>query len=220
MFVFPIHLFNPGDVKADVIGRTITGGEALNGEEDVIATDGGGRWEIYFSKINLNTPDKIRIWDAWQGYLAAGVVECLVPILSLVTAPRPAQGRGFARPSNILADDPVFPTSVTFASPYIIATAGAGALRATSIELTVTQGATLKGGEKFSIGGHAYKVIRETAPGIFQITPPLREAVTLGASVEFGWPLVKCRQTPGNSFSPTLSMSKFGEAEISFVEVP
>lgn len=219
MFIFPAHLFNPSDVQAVIGRRTVTGGESLSGDEDVIATDGGGRWEITYSGIDLSTPQLVRAWEAWDSHLASGVGECLVPLVSIETANRPAQGKDLADPSDIYADDELFPETVEYAAPYIIASVSADApLRATSISIEVSKGARLIGGEKFSVGDRAYKIERETSPGIFKIDPPLREAVSGEASIEIAWPVVKCRLEPSRSIVPSFSQGPFGEAEIRFVE--
>lgn len=218
-FIFPTHIFNPKQVNARPVPRVISGGEALSGDEDVIATDGGGRWMIDYSGINLHTAEQQRAWSAWQGYLAGGVVECLVPILSLATAPRPYVGPKPMRVSGLVADDPLFPESVAFASPHVIATIGANAaLRATSLVINVAQGAAIQGGEKFSVGGRGVRIIRQTGEDTYQVEPPLREAVTSGASANFDWPVVLCRMAVGGDFEGALSMGRFGEKSISFVE--
>lgn len=219
MFIFPVHLFNPKEVNARIERRVISGGVALNGEEDVVATDGGGRWRIDFSGIDLRTPSQQRAWSAWQSYLASGAVECLVPLLSLVTAPRPYLGKTPARPPQLAYDDELFPTSVAYSAPYIeAATAASAALRATSLEIAVTKGGTIKGGETFSIGSRAYSIVRSAAPDTFNIDPPLREAVDGGAAVNFDWPLAKCVAAPGEDFAGPVLRGRFGSKAITFLE--
>lgn len=218
-YVFPVHLFNPREVNARPIQRVMSGGQALNGEEDVIATDGGGRWQIDLAGISLRTPAQERAWSAWQGHLAGGAVQCLVPLLSLTTAPRPDMGKRPARVPQLAMDDDLFPTSVAYSAPYIEAEVAAdAALRATSLEIIVTTGGTIKGGEKFSIGERAHRIVRETSTGVFQIDPPLREAVTAGDAVNFDWPLVLCTMAPGNDFDGAITLGRFGEKQITFLE--
>lgn len=223
MFIFPAHRFNPDPVKADVVPRVISGGTALSGEEDVIQTDGGGRWEISYGEMDIDGPDLQRLWDAWTGHLAGGAQSVLVPLLSLGTAPRPAAGRGFADPSDIWADDDYFPTEVRFAAPHIVAVVGAdAALRATTIEIVIQQGSRVRPGVKFSIGPRAYKVGRVTARDDLSatciITPPLREPVTSGATINFDWPVVEARAALGQDLGALISLGMFGTTAISFVE--
>lgn len=219
-FVFPAHLFSPTEVNARIVQSTMSGGVALSGDEDVVATDGGGRWQIDFAGIELRTPAQQRAWSAWIGHLGGGSIECLVPLLSLVTAPRPYSGMKIpARPPQLAYDDELFPTTVGYSAPYIEAeVVAAAALRATSLQITVTTGGEIKGGEKFSIGERAHRIIRETASGTFQIEPPLRGEVEIAAPVNFDWPVVKCRMMPGEDFEGAISRSRFGSKHISFIE--
>ena len=221
MFVFPAHLFNPASIKADVVPAMISGGTALDGDETVIQTDGGGRWEITFSGIVLRTPQLIRKWDAWTSYMPGRAF--LVPLVSLLTAPRPTAGGGAARPSSIAADDDYFPTDVRYASPYIVAqTVGAASLRATTLTINVSQGARIQGGERFSIGGRGHKIERVVARDGQQatciISPPLRAAVSSGAPVNFEWPAVQCKLALGQDLAPNVAYGRRAEVAISFVE--
>lgn len=225
MFIFPAHLFNPDPVKADVVPRVVSGGTALSGEEDVIQTDGGGRWEISYGEIDLDDPHRQRVWDAWTSHLSGGAQTVLVPMLSLGTAPRPVAGNGVADPSDIVSDDDYFPTSVGFAYPHIVASVTqAAALRATTLELVVTQGAQIQPGMKFSVGGRGFKVERVTArsglAATCVVTPPAREAISEGAVANFDWPVVRCRAALGQDLSAAISLGMFGTTSISFVEDP
>lgn len=219
MLVFPAHIFNPKQITARIVESVISGGTAISGEEDVISTDGGGRWEIAFSGIDLRTPAQIKAWEAWEGYLARGATDCLVPLLSIGHANRSSDGLRFMAVSRLVANDPVFPTSVAYSAPAIIATfAAAAPLRATQVSISVAKGADLVGGEKFSAAGRGYRIVRPLGGGLFQIEPPLRQSVGAGEAVTFDYPLLKCRSAPGESWSPTLSFGRSGEASIRFLE--
>jgi hypothetical protein len=223
MYIFPAHLFNPDPVKADVASRVISGGTAINGEEDVIATDGGGRWEISYGEVDLDGPYLQQVWEAWTSHLAGGAQTVLVPLLSLGTAPRPIIGNGLAEPSDILADDDYFPTDVRFAAPYIVATVSAdAALRATTLQLSVAQGAQLQPGMKFSVAGRGFKIERVISragmTAICIVSPPTRAPITAGAAANFDWPTVMCRGVVGQDLAATISLGMFGTTSISFVE--
>lgn len=221
MFVFPAHLFNPKTVQARIRQASVSGGIALNGVEDTILTDGGGRWEVVYSDIDLNTPAKIRAFEAWNEYLAGGSEPCLVPLLSLTTAPRPYLGKRPMRVSGFYSNAEVFPTVAEYAERMIIAeTAGSASLRATSLAISISRGGEIKGGEKFSIGERAHRIGAHVSGNIWKIAPPLREAVDAGAAINFDWPVVKCVSAPGEDFSPAIQRQRFaGGASISFQEV-
>lgn len=219
--IFPVHLFRPSAVKADVRASLISGGVSLSGEEDVIQTDGGGRWEITYSGINLRTPEMLRLWDMWTSFMPGQVF--LVPLVSVSTSPRPSAAGGLARPSAILANDKHFPTEVKYAAPYIVAqAAAAAALRSTSLAINVSQGARIQGGERFSIGERAFKIERVVSQSgqqaTVKVSPPARSAVSAGAAVNFEWPVVCCRLAMGQDLAPDIAWGRRAEVSISFVE--
>ena len=224
MFIFPAYLFNPTSVKASPIGRVITGGEAINGDVDAIATDGGGRWQITYSGIELTNPAVMRQWDAWEAYLDGGAVDCLVPLLTLGRANRPFGGGQPAGVSGLVYDDLLFPTSLAYAAPYIEATiTEPAALRATELTIAVTRGAPLEGGETFSVGGRAYRIQRvKSRPiamsAVVDIRPPLRAALLDNAALDFNLPMAKCRLMPNSDIGLDIFQNKTSNVSITFVE--
>jgi hypothetical protein len=199
----------------------LSGGVAIDGNETVIAADGGGIWDITYSGIQLRTAQQARVWDAWIGYLAGGAVKCRVPLVTLATAPRGYTGRTVGRVPNLFIDNEEWPEQMRYSSRLIVANVAAdAALRATTLSIVVTTGAQPKGGEKLSIGNHAYKLIRPLGGGSFQIEPPLREAVTTGQEAVFDWPMVECRMRVGDDPITALIGGKVsdGTIEINFVE--
>ena len=221
--IFPAHRFNPASVRADIVAQVISGGQALSGDEEVIQTDGGGRWQGVVAEMDLDDVPNRRVWDQWTSFLAGGAQTFLMPILSLETAPRPFGGEGLLDPSDLVADDHAFPESVGFAAPYIVARVTANAsVRATTLQIEVTQGARLVGGEKFSIGERAYKVQRVISSAgqiaTCRISPPLRAAVAINAAVNFDWPVVRCRAVVGEDLSADVAIGQFATVALSFVE--
>lgn len=223
MYIFPAHLFNPSSVKADIKARVIDGGVSLSGDSDTISADGGGRWHVEYGDISLNSPELERLWKQWNSYLAGGARACLVPLLSLRTAPRPFAGGRAMRVSDLrIEGDPAFPSAVRYASPYIVAnTVGSAGLRSTLLTINVTQGSRIKGGETFSVGRRAYVIERIVAQSGQQatcvISPPLREAIPGGSVVNFEWPLVQTKLALGQDLGIAMTFG-YGTASLSFVE--
>lgn len=222
-FVWPAHLFNPANIKADVVQRVISGGRSLNNEEDVIATDGGGYWSVSFSGIILRTPKLLRAWDAWSSHLAGGVTSVFVPLVSLLTAPRPAAGNGLARPSSLHADDEYFPTEVAYATPLIVAETIGAMPDPSTVTIGVSQGARIEGGERFSIPGmRGHKIERVLSragqTATVRISPPARPSIPAGSSVIFDWPVIRAKAVIGQDLAPEVSFGRRAEVSISFVE--
>jgi len=219
MYIFPVQLFNPSDIRVAVRTRVVSGGQALDGTETVIAADGGGQWEITYSGISLHTADQARALDAWLGYMAGGVTTFRVPLVTLATAPRGFTGQHVGRTSALYMDNEEWPTVMRYSAPLIEARVGASAaLRATVLNVVMDRGPTPKGGEKLSIGNYAYKLIRPIGGGNYQIEPPLRQAVALNAPIIFDWPMVNCRLRVGEAPAPSLQRGRFGSTELNFVE--
>jgi len=222
MYIWPAHLFRPTTTKADVVVREVSGGVALSDDETTILTDAGGRWMVTHSDIVLRSPVQLRAWDAWTSYM--GGRAFLVPLTSLMTAPRPLVSGVPTAPGALTANDPVFATSVGFTGgPYIEAeTVGAAVLRATVLTIDILDGSQIEGGEKFSVAGRAYKIERVTARSGTQatciITPPLRAAIADGAAVNFDWPTVQCKLVPDQDLAPMITFGRRAEMSISFIE--
>lgn len=221
--IFPLHRFGPETLKADVVEKVVSGGTALNDVEDVIATDGGGRWEGAIRGLSLNPVWAERLWSAWTSYFGGGARQFLMPIYSLRTAPRPVGGNGLLRPSGLVANDAVFPTSVAFASPYIVAQSlDAVPLRGTTMRINVAQGARIEPGMRFSCGVRGFKVERVTSVSGLVATcivgPPAREPIAAGAALNFDWPVVLCKITPGQDLAPEMAFGRFGSIGVAFAE--
>lgn len=232
MLTFPTHLFNPARITIKPAGMSITGGESLSGVTDSIRTDGGGFWMITMLGIELTSTDLIRAWRAWEDTLEAGVTKVLVPIADVRQAPRPVVGGKLSVPSKLKnndPDDPYFPEAVGFATPWIVAKFSQPAsLRATEVEIEVTSGARLKGGEMFAVthaamGRRVYRVgrvlSRPTAQAaVVTIRPPLREAVADNMAVDFDWPSLVATVLPEADISPELEYGRRGTVDITFRE--
>lgn len=223
MFIFPAHLFNPANVRAGVIATVISGGTSLSGDETVIQTDGGGRWAIEYSGIDLDDPELERLWNAWVSYLRGGARAVLVPLLSVRTAPRPFAGEAEIDPSDLAWDDYTFPNYVRFAAPHVVASVVSHNIAAPAlIEIEIEQGSRIRGGEKFSIANRGYIIERVTArdgqKATCVISPPRRIVSPLGTPVNFDWPVVQCRLQLGQNLIPDMEMGLYSDVSISFVE--
>lgn len=220
--IFPVHLFNPASVKIKPRARVIDGGTSLVGDKDVISADGGGRWYGSYSGITIRDAQLERWMTQWDSYFMGGSRVFLAPCLSLRTAPRPVIGNRPLRPSDIVTNDPVFPTTTSFATPYIIATIVDNVtIGATSLTINILKGARLQGGETFSVGNRAYVIERVTARSdqiaTCIVSPPVRAVISAGSSANFEWPVVQARIDTGQDLAPELSFG-LGQVSISWVE--
>lgn len=191
--VFPTGLFGFKSQTVDVEYATVVGGVAITGDEDVTATDGGGRVFAEFGDGDLIDRDKVLAWRSLAGQLADGVTEMIVPFCDIRHQPYGGEHTVTYGDGTHHSDG----TPFAGGGPEAEADAGA-AIRATTLTITAAFGRPLLGGEWFGIehataGWRAYKV--HTIGGA-EITflPPLREAIDAGTVLDFANPRCLMRQ--------------------------
>ncbi len=206
---FPTCLFAPNDVNADIERRTISGGEAISGDEDLIATDGGGRVFVEFDDPYLDVPRVAKAWRAVSAYLDGGARAIIVPFCD--ARHQPTQGRVTTTHSDgtTFSDETEYVQGDAFGEIAVSA-----ALRATTLQLQgLVLPEDLEGGEWLSIDHptmrwRAYRIAEITAydavagTAIVSIRPPTREAVEAGTIVDFADPRCTMR-LDGPMPSPT-----------------
>jgi hypothetical protein len=228
---FPVHLFKPGRIGSPRLSRRIlSGGESLSGDTDIIAVDGGGRWEITFSDIELLTDDQVAAWNVWDMHLAGGAMTCVVPIALPRQAPLPFLGQEYPELADLHPsdDDPFFPNANGRALASVVAKINnAAALRATALSITVSRGRRLKGGEPFTVvhsgkGERLYRVKRVLSTSgqtsSVLIEPPLREAVSANKAADFDWPRFVARLAPNQDIGPDFAFGNATPVAATFVE--
>lgn len=221
MKVFPTCLFAPDGQDVGIERRTISGGTALSGDEDIVATDGGGRLFYEISDPYLDETPTALAWRAIDAYMDGGARPIIVPFCDgrhqpggyLDTVPH-SDGSPFS-------DESEYETASASATVTAVA-----ALRATVLEIDfVGLGRSLLGGEWLSIDHptmrwRAYRIaevieLTDTTAKL-SIRPPLREAVTVGESVDFNDPRCVMR-IEGEMRSP-MSMGFASSSGARFVE--
>lgn len=207
MKVFPTCLFAPNEVQADFERRTVSGGESLSGDEDIIATDGGGRVFFEISDTFLDDPEVALAWRALDAYLDGGARAIIVPLCD--ARHQPTNGR-ITVPHS---DGTPFSDETEYSQGDASGLVAAGApLRATTLHLeNLILPRPLLGGEWLSIDHptmrwRAYRIAEIVEQGAttatVKIRSPLREAVTAGEAVDFANPRCMMR-VEGGLPSPT-----------------
>lgn len=222
MKVFPTCLFAPNDFQADFDRRTISGGESLSGDEDLIATDGGGRVFVEIGDPYLDDVNAAKAWRALDAYCDGGARAIIVPFCDGRHQPWAASVTVPHSDDTTFSDETEY--SQTGASGEVAANA---ALRATVLSLNNLGLPTdLLGGEWLSIDHptmrwRAYRIAEildydaDAGTARLSIRPPLREAVTIGEDVDFAKPRCTMR-VEGGLPSPTSMGYASGSAR--FVE--
>ena len=222
MKVFPTCLFAPNEFQADLDLRTISGGEALNGDEDLIATDGGGRVFVAIGGTFLKEANVALAWRALDAYLDGGARAIIVPFCDGRHQPWAASV------STTHSDDTTFSDETEYSQSGAHGVIAADSpLRATTIQLKeLDLPRDLLGGEWLSINHptmrwRAYRIAEileydaDAGTATISIRPPLREAITVDEDAEFAKPRCTMR-VEGGLPSPTSMGYASGSAR--FVE--
>jgi hypothetical protein len=186
----------------------------ISGQRQVANLNGGGLWRASFESVYLRTPEQIRAWRAMQIRLQGGLVPIDVPVCLHVQQPFPVAS---GRPD--------------FASAITVVTVGSTAARAVALRLSITLAGTIAEGQFFSVydattyGNRLHMIDTVAAvggqPAQRDITfwPPLRFALSGGATLEFKSP--KCVMALDRSDAMLLKHEnrKRGTSDVSFVEV-
>jgi len=219
---FPTSRFGFLEQEVDVERQTLKGGTALNGEQDLVSTDGGGRVFAEFASGALVDRDTVLAWRAVLGALEEGVTRAVVPFCDTRHQPHGPRHRVPHSDQTPFSDDSLY------AGGGAVGRATNGAeLRATQLAITVPLVQPLIGGEWFAIehpgkGWRAYKVkgivLQDAAGAIVKFVPPLREAVAANEVVDFANP--RCLMVQDGRASSRLSNRRYTDAAIRFIEAP
>lgn len=223
--VFPYNALTETNHDWNIVGNTKTAGISTGASVDV-RSDGGGMWVASLNGIQFMDRYDTLLWRAIRQQCNGGVVPIVVPRRDLTWIPSPVGSTEYSPIPH--SDGALFEDDTAYYQPVIsVVTAGAAALRATSLLLALMRCADLMGGESFSInhptfGWRMYEIgsvnkIDETYTSV-TFNPPLREAVPAGNDVEFDRP--RCTMKLINSAAMDLNATTypFSLASVKFVE--
>lgn len=214
---FPTCLFSFASREIMVVQNVISGGTALNGDETVIATDGGGRWQGSYQGAPLNRRDRVLAWRATRANMEGGLRPFIFPICDARHQPLVRKQGGVPHSDGTPFDDTTLYEGGGGNSIALSDTP----LRATSmfIDTTVLE-RELVGGERFSIDHptwrHRLYEVKKVEGNRIEFRPPLREAVTAGTEIEFRDP--KCVMRLTSDMSAPLDGPRWATGSISLIE--
>ncbi len=212
MLAWPWDLFPPASERFRLGAVTITGGVSVGGQVRMSRTDGGGLWVCEAGEIDLFGRSTIKTARALEAQMDGGCTPIVVPAFEYPFQPRVddtvSVGVGHS-------DGSTFSDGSLYASRAMEAVlAEAAALRATRLIVMPIRLGPLEGGERFTIdhptrGPRLYTIATVAAPdeaGAVEITirPPLREAASAGADVDFDHPRCVMRLANPNEWLSAL----------------
>ena len=199
--------------------RTRSGGETINGREQVVSS-GLGRWRSTVT-FPLYSPATIRAMRAWLALMDGRSNMSIIGPCDCTNANQitPLIGGIPYSDDTLHSDGAGFQQGGTPAAVSVAASAGAVQVQ---IDLASTALPVLAG-TFIGLGGYLYVVVGVTAaPGeeaLLDIRPRLRTALAVDDPVEWCHARAPMRLLSDDSGSFELQLARFGEATLDLVEV-
>ncbi|MGL5936976.1 MAG: hypothetical protein ACRCZI_15300 [Cetobacterium sp.] len=220
--IWPMQSLPPRHISVDPVYRSTSGGSALNGFSQVVASD-AGVWKVNFSEVPINTQqgeNRIAIWRGIGAQLQGRLNACLIECRDYGSYPLP---EGFDPNFQWLFDDDTpFDDGTGFEDDVLVASVRFNA-KARSSSLTInTNDITFAPGYRFSIGERLYE-IREvewqnSAGGKVKIWPPLRHDISAGDACEFYKLKLRVRLATDQEMELPLDFGRWSFPSVNFVE--
>jgi hypothetical protein len=214
---WPCDVLRSQNIAADIAPRSLAAPSSVSGVAQVVASD-AGIWKVTLGNVLVRDRASVITFRAIANLLEGRLNPILVP-LCRAYQPVPAGSVGLyeAVPHS---DDAFFGDDTGYVGRVIdVVTVGTWAARAVSGFVAVNYAGTIEPGQHFSVGERLYRV-RTFDPDIGAMTfrPPLREAIPSGTNLEFDDPVVRCRLADDAGMDLDLSMRRFAQPSVSFVE--
>lgn len=206
------------------------GPPATSGLQQVGATD-AGFWAATLSEIPLRTADQIREWRYLTTVAQGGLRDIVVGPFDCRQAPRPFAHRGVEATDIPWSDGSSWGDGSLWSQSLIRTTLHANvARRATALAIDIEIAGPIRRGMYFSIADRLYMVasipVIEVAGGdygagqrlSFAVWPPLRQAASAGAKVEFGKPRATMRLPKGQQGRAAIKAGRSADVSIDLVE--
>lgn len=219
---FPYGILSPTAETWAIDARTRSGGETINGREQVISS-GLGRWRAVGLSFPLYSPETIRAARSWLA---------LMDGRSNMTMLGPCDCRNGNQISPVIGGIPYSPTgafhtptgagfSIGGTVPKVSVVAAAGAIQV-QIDLASTA-LPLLTGTFIGLGGYLYLVVGSTPQAdehaLLDIRPKLRTALAVDAPVEFCHARAPMRLMSDDSGAFETQLSRTGTMTIDMIEV-
>ncbi|PRA54070.1 hypothetical protein CQ062_13460 [Ochrobactrum sp. MYb68] len=199
----------------------MSGGTAINGFSQVVASD-AGIWKATFDQVVIRNAQQVKAWRAIRAHTEGRLRPILICLCEGRRRPLPP-GVGPSNPALPHSDEAFFADDSGYITGLIgIKTSASAALRATTLVLSKQSSADLEPGQRFSIGERLYEirkvVSQSNSSATVNIWPPLREAIHSGSDVEFDRPVLRVRLETDAEMDLMLELNRFGSPTVNFVE--
>lgn len=211
--------FCPMEITIEVLSRSILGPPSLTGAQQATSSS-TGVWRATLSGIPLHNGERVRRWRALEAQIEGRSNAICVPFrANSWSAPVPAGGRMSVRVLH--SDGTTFSDGAGYASHLGSTVVGGGTIGGSTLSFASAGLGELLPGHMFSVGCRLYRVKTATkTDGIWSVTvwPALREAIPIGARVDFYRLRCKMRLATDTEMTAPLLLGRTGVATVSFIE--
>lgn len=219
---WPCDVLIARNVSFDIAPRTLAGPTSVSGKTQTVSTD-AGIWKVTLGAIVIRDRQTRLAFRAFANLLEGRLNPILVPRCR-ADQPVPSGAVAAGLYDQIPhSDDTLFDDDSGYSQTVIDVEASSGAsARAVSMAITINYAGTIEPGMDFSVGERMYRVrsvvYASASSATITFRPPLREAVSAGAVLNFDDPVCRMRLVSDDQMDLELQMRRFGSPTVQFVE--
>lgn len=217
--LWPIKTLRARDVSFDIAPRSLAGPPSVSGFTQVVSSD-AGIWKATLGGIIIRSREHVLTWRAIDTLLEGRLNPILVPFCrAYQPVPDGAVEAGLY--DDVPHSDESYHSDDTgYVSAVIdVVAVEAAAARSVSMAITITRAGDIQPGQHFSVGERAYRIRSyDESTGTITFRPPLREAVTAGAALEFDNPVCRMRLATDNEMNLELRGRRISDPTVNFIE--
>lgn len=216
---WPCDVLRAQNIAADISPRSLAAPPSTSGFGQVVASD-AGIWKVTLGNVLVRDRTSVITFRAIANLLEGRLNPIIVPLCrAYQPVPDGAVASGLYEQVPH-GDETLFGDGTGYVGRVIdVVTVGAWAARAVSGFVQVNYAGRIEPGQHFSIGDRLYRVRTfDEDTGAITFRPPLREAVSSGAQLEFDDPVVRCRLADDAGMDLELAFRRFGNPTVNFVE--
>lgn len=224
--IWPCSRLVPRNISVDSASRTMAGPASVSGFTQVVASD-AGLWKATYEEIPVRDTQGVGLVQLWRA-IAVQAEGRLNPLLICVhdieRKPYPAGTSDADLEGQVPhADDALFDDDTGYVSSVIdVSLSANAAVRATTLVVTKSLSGDLEPGHRFSIGERLYQIRsvtnQDAASATIKIWPPLREAWSTGARLEFDRPVLRVRLASDKEMDLPLELGRWSFPSVNFIE--
>jgi hypothetical protein len=206
----------PGnDAAFNIAPRSTRAPSAIAKNTQVVSSD-AGIWTCVLSDVDVRGRDKVLTFRAIGVMLEGMLNPILIPRCRGYQPFDPDDAELYEPVPH--DDDATFDDGTSYVGLVIDVVAASGAnAGATSLTITVNYAGTIQPGQDFSIGERMYR-IKSIDGTTLTFRPPLREAVSAGARLNFDDPVCRMRQATDDEMNLELQLRNTAKPTVRFIE--